>query len=420
MDLKSLSRAMLSAALATTLSAAPALAESVVPPPPSTRAAKTPPAVKPAQEQPPVVKPAQEQPPVDAKVKVARPEIEVVFVLDTTGSMSGLLEGAKAKIYSIASRIAQGRPTPHLKVGLVAYRDVGDDYVTKRFDLSDDLDTVFANLRRFEAGGGGDTPEHVGRGLGEAVSKLSWNQDRAVMKAIFLVGDAPPAKRNDDWDFKFWAKRAREQHIVVNTVRCGSDEETQVAWKFVSKLTDGTFDSIDQSGGMVAVATPYDAELSKVNAALASKTLYTGKAEVQAENKARADAMAELAPEAAAERISYMRKTSGSAGAGRAAAPSSAPKAVGGAVDLVAAPASLASVSDDELPSELKGLSVEGRAKKVQQLSDEKKALETQASKLAAEREAWLAKNRPEKEDAFDANVMKGVKAQAAKHGVTY
>ncbi|NTX15336.1 VWA domain-containing protein [Myxococcus sp. CA056] len=419
MDLKSLSRAVLSAALATSLSAAPALAESAVPVRPGAVAPKAPPAVKPSQEQPPAVKPIQEAPPQDAKVKAPRPEIEVVFVLDTTGSMSGLLEGAKAKIYSIASRIAQGRPTPHLKVGLVAYRDVGDDYVTKRFDLSDDLDTVFANLRRFEAGGGGDTPEHVGRGLGEAVSKLSWNQDRSVMKAIFLVGDAPPAKHNDDWDFKHWAKRAREQHIVVNTVRCGSDEETQTAWKYVAKLTDGTFDSIDQSGGMVAVATPYDAELAKVNSALASKTLYTGKAEVQTANKARAEAMAELAPEAAAERISYMRKTSGSGSPG-APAPSSAPKAVGGAVDLVSAPAALASVRDDELPSELKGLSVEGRAKKVKQLADEKKDLETQASKLAAEREAWLAKNRPEKEDAFDANVMKGVKAQAAKHGVAY
>lgn len=419
MDLKSLSRAVLSAALATTLSSAPALAETVVPEPRGAPVPKPPPAVKPLHEQPPVAKPGQEQPPADAKVKAPRPEIEVVFVLDTTGSMSGLLEGAKAKIYSIASRIAQGRPTPHLKVGLVAYRDVGDDYVTKRFDLSDDLDTVFANLRRFEAGGGGDSPEHVGRGLGEAVSKLSWNQDRSVMKAIFLVGDAPPAKRNDDWDFKHWAKRAREQHIVVNTVRCGSDEETQVAWKYVAKLTDGTFDSIDQSGGMVAVATPYDAELSKVNAALASKTLYTGKAEVQAANRARADAMAELAPEAAAERISFMRKES-AVGSSGAAAPSSAPKAVGGAVDLVAAPAALASVRDDELPSELKGLSAEGRAKKLKQLSDEKKALETQASKLAAEREAWLAKNRPEKEDAFDANVMRGVKAQAARHGVAY
>lgn len=407
MDLKSLSRTVLTAALATTLSAAPAFA-----------------ATPPANAPPPVaVKPAQNQAQAEKKAPASRPEIEVVFVLDTTGSMSGLLEGAKRKIYSIASGIAQGRPTPHLKIGLVAYRDVGDDYVTKRFDLSDDLDTVFANLRRFTADGGGDTPEHVGRGLGEAVSKLSWSQDRTVMKAIFLVGDAPPAQRNDDWDFKHWSKRAKEKHIVVNTVRCGMDAETMTAWKYVAKLTDGSFDTIEQSGGMVAVATPYDDELAKVNSALASKTLYTGKAEVQAENIARAQAMAELAPEAASDRISYLRKTrraEAASGAGAAAAPSSAPVAVGGAVDLVSAPEKLASVSSDEMPAELKELSAEARTAKVKQLGDEKKALEAKASKLAEEREAWLSKNRPAKEDAFDANVMKGVKAQAAKYGVSY
>ncbi|AGC42741.1 hypothetical protein MYSTI_01393 [Myxococcus stipitatus DSM 14675] len=405
MDLKSLSRTVLTAALATTLSAAPALA---APPP-----VKAP---------PPVAANQGSQAQAEKKPAAPRPEIEVVFVLDTTGSMSGLLEGAKAKIYSIASGIAQGRPTPHLKIGLVAYRDVGDDYVTKRFDLSDDLDTVFANLRRFTAGGGGDSPEHVGRGLGEAVSKLSWSQDRTVMKAIFLVGDAPPAQRNDDWDFKHWSKRAKDKHIVVNTVRCGLDEETMTAWKYVAKLTDGSFDTIEQSGGMVAVATPYDDELAKVNSALASKTLYTGKAEVQAANVARAQAMAELAPEAASERITYLRKkqrAEGGSGAG-APAPSSAPVAVGGAVDLVSAPEKLASVSDDELPADLKALSTEARTAKVKQLADEKKALEAKASKLAEEREAWLSKNRPEKEDAFDANVMKGVKAQAKKYGVAY
>ncbi|GHG69035.1 VWA domain-containing protein [Comamonas sp. JC664] len=421
MDLKSLSRAVLSAALATTLSAAPALAREA---PAVDTARKPAPAIKdPKVPKPPSATPAvapQAKDPQDAQAQAlsARPRIEVVFVLDTTGSMSGLLEGAKRKIFSIASRIAQGRPTPHLKVGLVAYRDVGDDYVTKRFDLSDDLDTVFANLRKFEAGGGGDHPEHVGRGLGEAVSKLSWSQDRSVMKAIFLVGDAPPAQRNDDWDFKHWSKKAKEKHIVVNTVRCGHDAETEVSWRYVAKLTDGTFDSIDQSGGMVAVATPYDAELSKVNAELASKTLYTGRKEIQAANRARAESMAELAPEAAAERISFMKKMRGT---GSAAAPSSsAPKAVGGAVDLVEAPSALASVSADDLPSELKGLSAEAQAAKVKQLSEEKKTLEKKAEKLAADRDAWLAKNAPEKEDAFDANVMKGVKAQAARHGIAY
>lgn len=419
MDLKSLSRAVLSAALATTLSAAPALATEPVPVPPSTRLPKP---VEPAK---PAPQPASNQAQVapNQAQQGSRPEIEVVFVLDTTGSMSGLLEGAKRKIYSIASRIAQGRPTPHLKVGLVAYRDVGDEYVTKRFDLSDDLDTVFANLRKFHADGGGDTPEHVGRGLGEAVSKLSWSQSREVMKVIFLVGDAPPAERKDDWNFKHWAKRAKDKHIVVNTVRCGQDAQTEVAWRHVARLTDGTFDTIDQSGGMVAVATPYDAELAKVNAELASKTLYTGRAEVQAENRARADAMASLAPEAAAERISYMKKTRAAkkpAGAAAPAMESSAPEAVGGAVDLVAAPATLASVKDDELPSELKGLSKEAQAAKVKQLAEEKKALEAKAAKLAEDRDSWVSKNASEKEDAFDANVMKGVKAQAAKHGLTY
>jgi hypothetical protein len=418
MDLKSLSRAVLSAALATTLSAAPALAEDI-----------SPAVVKKPTEAPKTSHPLQQQmapqqgPVAPSQAKSPRPEIEVVFVLDTTGSMGGLLEGAKRKIYSIASRIAQGRPTPHLKVGLVAYRDVGDDYVTKRFDLSDDLDTVFANLRKFQADGGGDTPEHVGRGLGEAVSKLSWSQDREVMKVIFLVGDAPPAERNDDWNFKHWAKRAREKHIVVNTVRCGGDAQTETAWRYAARLTDGTFDTIDQSGGMVAVATPYDADLAKVNAELASKTLYTGREEVQAANRARADAMASLAPEAAAERISYMKKTRAAAkpaGAGGAAMESSAPAAVGGAVDLVEAPAALARVTDDELPAELKGLSKEAQAAKVKQLAEEKKALELKAAKLAADRDAWLSKNVSEKEDAFDANVMKGVKAQAAKHGVAY
>jgi hypothetical protein len=403
MSLKFLARPVLAAALATVTFSAPlAFAEA-----PAAPAAP--------KEQPAPVKPSQE-----AEKKEARPQIEVVFVLDTTGSMSGLLEGAKQKIFSIASRIATGKPTPRLKVGLVAYRDVGDEYVTKRFDLSEDLDTVFTNLRQFRADGGGDTPEHVGRGLGEAVSKMSWSDNRETMKVIFLVGDAPPAERGDQWNFKSWSKQARERHIVVNTVRCGGDDETATAWKFVAKLTDGTFDTIGQEGGMLAVATPYDAELAKVNAEIATKTLYTGTAAVQAENRGRAEQMATLAPEAAAERISYMKKAR-SAGSGVAApAASSAPVAVGGAVDLVEKPEALAAVKTAELPAELQGLKKEEQAAKVKQLSEDRKALEVKAAKLAADRDEWRSKNVAEKADSFDDNVMKSVRTQAAKIGVAY
>jgi hypothetical protein len=405
MSLKSLTRSAMAAAIAAaTLTSPLALAEKPVAP------------VAPKQAQPNSPKPPAQE---EHAAQSARPQIEVVFVLDTTGSMSGLLEGAKQKIFSIASRIATGKPTPRLKVGLVAYRDEGDEYVTKRFELSEDLDTVFTNLRQFSAGGGGDTPEHVGRGLGEAVSKMAWSPNRETMKVIFLVGDAPPANRGKQWDFQHWAKQAKDKHIVVNTVRCGGDEETATAWRYASKLTDGTFDTIDQSGGMLAVATPYDAELARVNAEIASKTLYTGSAEVQTANMDRAAQMASLAPEAAAERISYMKKAKPTAGRGAVAA-SSAPMAVGGATDLAAKPEALMAVPADELPAQLKGLSKEAQAAKVKQLAEERKQLEAKAATLAAERDTWRAKNVAEKSDSFDDRVMKSVRTQAARYGVAY
>src|SRR4029079_12648433 len=60
----------------------------------------------------------------------ARPTVEVAFVLDTTGSMAQLIEGAKRKIWSIATTIVDTNPDADIRMGLVAYRDLGDDYVT--------------------------------------------------------------------------------------------------------------------------------------------------------------------------------------------------------------------------------------------------------------------------------------------------
>src|SRR4051812_36597662 len=88
--------------------------------------------------------------PVPAEKK---PKVEVVFCLDTTGSMGGLIDGAKQKIWAICNQIAGGKPTPDLKVGLVAYRDRGDEYITKVFELSDDLDKIHGELKKFTANG---------------------------------------------------------------------------------------------------------------------------------------------------------------------------------------------------------------------------------------------------------------------------
>jgi hypothetical protein len=347
----------------------------------------------------------------------ARPQVEVAFVLDTTGSMGGLLEGAKRKVWAIANQIARGQPAPLLKVALVGYRDVGDAYVTKRFDFTSDLDTAFSHLSGFTAEGGGDAPEHVGRALGEAVSKLGWSKDRQVMRLVFLVGDAPPAAREPEWNYRTWARAAAEHRIVVNTVRCGEDPATEEAWRTVARLTRGTFGTIDQAGGMVAVATPYDAELDRLNRELLARTRYAGAVEVRAANVARVQAMDALPAEAKAERTGYMK-----AAAGAAAAPSasSAPEAVGGAVDLTSAPERLESFADDALPEDLRALDKAARRRRVAELAGERRALEGQLAALTRQREAWRAKHVAVKADAFDAHVLRSVRAQAAGYGITY
>ena len=101
----------------------------------------------------------------------ATKRVEVVFVLDTTGSMGGLIAAAKEKIWSIASTLAQAKQAPEISMGLVAYRDRGDAYVTQVVDLIKDLDSMYAKLMQFRADGGGDSPESVNQALDDAINQ---------------------------------------------------------------------------------------------------------------------------------------------------------------------------------------------------------------------------------------------------------
>ncbi len=347
-----------------------------------------------------------------------RPVIEVTFVLDTTGSMGGLLEGAKQKIWSIASRIASGQPTPIVRVGLVAFRDQGDEYVTKVFPLTNDLDKVYENLRSFQPDGGGDTPEHVGRGLGEAVSSVHWSQDSKVMKMIFVVGDAPPQQYQDGWDYRKWAKAAEKKGIVVNTVQCGNDQSTRITFSEIASMGGGTFAAIDSSGGMIAVRTPFDEKIADLTNKISGLSLYAGGRAARRSAESKRTAMASMAPEAAADRLGYISKDKGGEGAGAVAA-AAAPKTEG-TRDLVGDERALEEAEDAELPDELRGMNRAAQKAEIARRSKVRTELEKQVVELAKKRDAWLAANASEKEDSFDAQVMKDVKKRAKSYGIAY
>src|SRR5688500_18203968 len=162
--------------------------------------------------------------PAKDEPKADKPRVEVVFCLDTTGSMSGLIDAAKKKIWSISNQITSGKPTPTVKVGLVNYRDRGDSFVTKVFDLTDYLDSIYTNLMSFKADEGGDGPESVNQALHDAVHKISWSKDKKVLRMIFLVGDAPPhMDYPDDVKYPDTCKEAVKRDIIIYTVLCGPD-----------------------------------------------------------------------------------------------------------------------------------------------------------------------------------------------------
>jgi Mg-chelatase subunit ChlD len=196
----------------------------------------------------------------------SKPRIEVCFVLDTTGSMGGLIEGAKQKIWSIANEMISAKPTPQLKLGLIGYRDRGDEYVVKSFNLTDDIDAIYGHLREFQAGGGGDTPESVNEALDEAIHKMAWSDDHKVLKIIFLVGDAPPhMDYPNSPKYPDLCREAAKKDLIINTVQCGDMAETRTVWQEIAKLSEGSYAAIAQSGNMAVVSTPMDKELAKLN-----------------------------------------------------------------------------------------------------------------------------------------------------------
>ena len=188
--------------------------------------------------------------------------VDIVFAVDTTGSMTQLIEGAKATVWSIAKHTQKMAPNAKIRIGLVAYRDIGEAYVTKTFQLSDDLDAAFAELSAYSAMGGGDVPENVNKALDEAINHMRWDDNAAKM--VFLVGDAPGAERGDAPVLSTLTAQANAKHITINAIRCGDDAATASEFKQLAMAAGGEFSSIAQSGGVQQIATPYDAKLAEL------------------------------------------------------------------------------------------------------------------------------------------------------------
>lgn len=367
-------------------------------------AAPTPPATNP------------DQPPVTG---AERPTVEAVFVLDTTGSMGGLIQAAKEKIWSIASSLAQAQPTPEIRLGLVAYRDRGDAYVTQVVELSTDLDSLYAKLMDFQAEGGGDGPESVNQALYDAVHRIQWSQDPKAYRVLFLVGDAPPhMDYQDDVKYPVTLKAAKDKGILVNTVQCGSLGDTQQVWRKIAQNGGGRYFQVEQAGGAVAIATPYDKPLAELAAKLDATRLYYGSAEERATQERKQEAAAKLRAGASVE--SQARRASFNAAKGGEANFLGHKELVdevsSGRVDI-------ATIPPAALPAPLQDLTPEQRKALVEENAQRREALRQEVDKLTKQRDDYL-RDKVEAaggaKDSLDHKLYGAVREQAADKGLRY
>lgn len=347
--------------------------------------------------------------------------LEMVFVLDTTGSMGGLIDGAKQRIWSIVNEVMQSESHPAVRIGLVAYRDRGDQYVTQVLPLTEDLDQVYSTLMAYQAGGGGDTPEDVRRALLEGVTRAGWStQSNGVAQILFLVGDAPP---HDDYfdapDTLLTATDAAKRGIVVNTIQCGSLAGTRAIWQAIAQNGNGQFFAIEQSGGVRTISTPYDEQLGQLANKLGGTFVAYGGGAGDAGDEVRS---------VARKRVADIETTVAAAAPGEAVAERALNKAVNKSAyigDLMQSiengSLEMDKIDANQLPPELRNMTPEKRKQEVEKRLAERRELRAQIVALSKQRAEFVAAERKKggvKSDAFDTAVVAALKEQLKRKGI--
>lgn len=338
--------------------------------------------------------------------------VDLVIAIDTSSSMDGLIDSARGKLWDVVNLLGQAKPQPILRVGLISYGNTGHDslrgWVKKEIDLTTDLDKVYAKLFELKTSGG---DEYVARAVSVATNEMSWDQNQGALKIVFVAGNES-ASQDPKISVDAAVGNAREKGILVNTIYCGNPRNTEAGgWAQVAALGNGKYASIDHNN-VVAVATPYDAEIGTLNNQL-NKT-YIGYGSGGGEGLARQAAQDKNAQAASAP-----------AAASRAAAKSSGLYS-NESWDLVDAKKKgkkdVARMATEELPAEMKPMTVTEREKFVEQKSAERSQIQQKIAEVNKKREEFIKAERKKSASgpALDDAMKSAVKPAAEAAGFAF
>src|SRR5262245_28694982 len=229
----------------------------------------------------------QEKPAAPADAKPAAPAapaeakaIDLVICLDVSGSMNGLIDSAKIRLWDIVNELARMKPTPNLRVALYSYgataypADKG--WVRKEVDLTEDLDDVYKMLNALRTGGG---DEYVARVTKTALDEQKWSTEKDSLKLIFVAGNEP-VDQDKQVTLEDVAGNAKKAGVIVNTIYCKYGHDVEIAgWAKFAAQCGGKHMDIDmnRAATQVVVKTEYDDQIIKLGEELNKTYLAYGR-----------------------------------------------------------------------------------------------------------------------------------------------
>jgi Mg-chelatase subunit ChlD len=343
--------------------------------PPALAAVQQPPASPSPPQDPPA--PAVSAPAAPA---AARRDVDVVLIIDTSGSMDGLLDSARARLWDIVNDVAERDRDAHLRVAVLAYGTPhygeNNGYVKILTDLSDDLDGIYGHAMSLRTDGG---EEYVGWATHTALEKLSWSKQRDAARIVFVAGNEGAGQ--GPLDFRTVCAQARERKIVVNALYAGSREQgIGERWEELAQACGGVYTHIDTQQSVAQIAAPQDQRLQLLNQQL--NATYVG--------------YGERGEEGCAAQVQADVSSSGMGSSTMASRIVSKGNAVydNRSWDLVDAvrtgTVDVAKLPEEQLPADLRAMSPEQRKARLSKLEADRQRIQAEILRLASERDTFL------------------------------
>ena len=342
-------------------------------------------------------------------------KIKIALLLDTSGSMSGLINQAKSQLWSLVNELSTADcegEKPELQLALYHYGNQGlssqTGYVQKISGFTGELDEISSQLFALSTNGG---EEYCGQVIQSSLNELEWGTNESDLKFIFIAGNEPFNQGNVDYVQS--CANASDKDIVVNTIFCGDFEEgIRSFWKNGATIAHGDYMSINHNQQTVYVATPYDTQLDSLNTKLNDTYIYYGN---QGKTKYEKQAKEDLN----AESISYENKVNRAVSKGSSFYRNDTWDLVDKTTDDDIEEV-LKEVDEETLPTEMKVLNETERVQYVEQKSKERAQVQAEINAIKAKRKTYISTNSTSDQTNLNSEMMKSIKKKAATKNYTF